>query len=57
MTDENLEKLIEDMAEEYATENEFCFLDYDEDEDITDYGSLRAAFMEGFKAGMKFKEE
>ena len=57
MNDEDLEKLIEDMAEEYATENEFCFLDYDEDDDITDYASLKYAFMNGFKAGMKFKEE
>ena len=57
MTEKDLEKLIEDMAEEYATENEFCFLDYDEDDDITDYASLYHAFIEGFKASINFKEE
>ena len=57
MTDKELEKLIEDMAEEYASENEFCFLDYDEHDDLTDYNSLKYAFMNGFKEGLKFKEE
>ena len=52
MTDEDIEKL----AEKYASENqEFC-IDANEEE-ITTYYDLRAAFMEGFKAGMNFKEE
>ena len=56
MTDEDIEKLITDLAEKYASKNqEFC-VDANEEE-ITTYYDLRAAFMEGFKAGMRFKEE
>ena len=55
MNDEDIEKLINDMAEEYAANNYEC---YNEEEDwFTSYSSLRLGFIDGFKAGMKFKEE
>ena len=57
MNDKDLEKLIEDMAVEYAEENQDLFIDYDEHDDLTDYNSLKYAFIDGFKAGMQFKEE
>ena len=57
MTEKNFEELIEDMAVEYAEENQDLFIDYDEHDDLTDYNSLKYAFIDGFKAGMRFKEE
>ena len=57
MTDEELDKMIIKLAEEYANENEYDFLDYNEYDDITDYESLKHAFIDGFKAGLKYKEE
>ena len=47
---DKLEKLIEDMAKEYASEHQYCFFHYD----IED---IKKAFINGFKACMKFKEE
>ena len=57
MTDEDLEKLIEDMSETYAEENQDFYLCYDIYGDTTDYHSLKHAFTDGFKEGMQFKEE
>ena len=57
MTEKNFEELIEDMAVEYAEENQDLFIDYDEHDDLTDYNSLKYAFIDGFKAGMKYKEK
>ena len=54
MTDKELEKLIDDMAEDYANDNKAYISD---DCDDTDYFSLRTAFIDGFKAGMKFKNK
>ena len=56
MTDKDLEKLIEDMAETYAEENQEYYFD-SEEEEITTYADLRAGFIGGFKASMNFKEE
>ena len=57
MTDKALEKLIEDMAEAYAEGNQDFYLCYDIHGDTTDYYSLKHAFIDSFKEGMKFKEE
>ena len=57
MNDKDFEKLIEDMAETYAEENQDLYLCYDTYADVTDYWSLYHAFIEGFKAGMELKEK
>ena len=56
MTDEDIEKLIEDMAEEYADdEKEYVYINGDDM--IMNYDDLKQGFIDGFKAGMKFKEK
>ena len=44
-----LEQLIEDMAQEYASEHQYYFFPYDRED-------IKKAFINGFKAGLKFKE-
>lgn len=51
-----LEKLITDLAEEYADDNKEYILVYGSDK-ISDYEEIKEAFIDGFKAGMRFKEE
>ena len=57
MTNEDIEKLIEDMSETYAEENQDFYLCYDIHGDTTDYYSLKHAFIAGFRACMEYKEE
>ena len=54
--EEDLEKLIEDIAVEYADDNKEYILVYGSDM-ISDYYEIKEAFIDGFKAGLKFKEE
>ena len=49
------EKLITDLAEKYASENQGFYFDKD-NEEITTYYGLRVAFMEGFKASTEGKK-
>ena len=56
MTEKDLEKLSINLAEKYASENQEFYFD-NEEEEITTYYDLRAAFIDGFKASLKFKEE
>ena len=56
MTDEELEKLIDDMAEIYAEDNKSYIRAY-KLEEISDYVENKRKFIDGFKAGLNFKEE
>lgn len=54
MTDKDLEKLIDEMSDEYAKDNE----EFPNEETwITNYFDLKIGFIDGFKAGLNFKEE